>query len=268
MKEKPIPKRIATMNVCGIGFRKPPQNPARLQLALKILDFAHRNKVSCICFPSGFLTTAKIDKIPPLLVPVTGKARELRIFFVLGVDLSSISRLSPNPNAPDFVETVLKQTMPCLLAAYDHRNNALTITRQRSATTEHVRRGLVSDEIMMNPRIMDLGSARFQIIGCGECYDDRIYSPGIPTKAGIIFGHFSMPRLSRTMRCRSEAGFSLVNSEHRTLRGGMLFCYDRGKNKTFHNCRKYVEHGDLWADLAVWELTERMRFHPVHEVKD
>lgn len=267
MPRIPIPKRIATMNVSATGFRCPKKNRPKITLALKILEFAHRNKISCLCFPSGYLTTSKIGQIPSLLVPITEKARQLRISFVLGVDLIGIFRLSSDANAPDFLEIVAKQKIPCLLASYNYRKHKLQITRQRSCTGEHVRRGLVPDNIMLPPRTVNFGNPHFQIIHCGEVYDSRLFSSRMP-KAGVLFGHYTMPRLSRTMRTRSEQGFSLVNSEHRTGRGGKLFCYDRGINKTLHNCRIRIEHDDLWAEIAVWELTSTMRFRPIRTLKD
>lgn len=266
MKKKIHPKRIATMNVSVSGFRNPRNNRHRIQLALKILDFAKRNKIACLCFPSGFLITSKITKIDPLLVPITEKARQLRISFVLGVDLIGIFRLSPDANASDFLRIVTSQKVPCLLASYNHRTDDLQIARQRSCTGKHARQKLVPDDIMTTPRIMDFGKIKFQIIHCGEVYDSRLFSSAMPV-AGIIFGHRTMPRLARTMRVRSEQGFSLLNSEHRTGRNGMLFCYDRGRNKSLHGsiC---IEHDDLWAEIAVWELTNRMRFHPVRDLTD
>jgi hypothetical protein len=256
--------KIATMNVSAAGFRCPKENRSRIALALKILEFAQRNKISCLCFPSGVLITSRISQITPLLVPITEKARKLRISLVLGVDLLGIFRLSSHANAPDFLDAVEKQKVPCLLASYNHRKHDLLVTRQRSCTGEHARRGLVPDDIMNTPRIMNLGGVCFQVIHCGEVYDSRLFSSGMP-RAGVIFGHLTMPRLSRTMRIRSEQGFSLVNSEHRIGHGGKLFCHDRGMDKT-RGDGFVVEHNGLWAEMGVWELSDKMRFKPIFRV--
>jgi hypothetical protein len=250
------------MNVCAARFRDTRHNTARIRFAQELLSLSSSRNIDCLCFPSGYITTSKIDRIVPLLEPLTRTARKSRISFIMGIDLTAILNLSADANSPEFVEIVRKQKMPCLLASFNGETTRLSLTRQRSCTGEHARRKLVSNEIMRVPRIMTLGDVCFQIVHCGEVYDRRLFSKGMP-KAGIIFGHYTMPRLSRTMSACSRMGFSLVNTEHRSDTGGLLFCFDRGASKIKH-CDLHIDHGDdLWAEMAVWELNNAGRFRSV-----
>ena len=263
MDRKRIDKRIMTMNVSVNGFRDTTTNPSRIQLAMQILYFAKTNQIDCICFPAGFLISRNITQIRSLLVPMTRVARKLQISFVLGIDGSGIMQLPIDANSPEFLRVVEKQKMPCFLFSFNAMTNKSSLIRQRSCTGEHARRKIVPDNIMTTPRTMDLGGASFQIIFCGEVYDRRLFAEAMP-KAGVIFGHRTMPRLSKTMSACSRRGFSLVNSEHRSGLNGLLFCYDRGINKSKPCNGNIVVHDELWAEIAIWKLNAKGRFSRAH----
>lgn len=263
MRRKRPPYRVCTMNVSAARFRDPKNNPQRIRFAQKLLQLAKTKNVDCLCFPAGYLTTGKSTHISSFLAPLIRTARKLDVSFVLGIDLA---KWFPNPDSAEFIEVVRKGKIPCLLASFNATTNRLSLTRQRSGTSGHARRKLVSDEIMSVPRVMEFEAATTNVICCGEIYDRRLFSQAMP-KAGMVFGHLAMARLSRTLRLCSEMGFSLINSEHRIGRSGLHFCYDRGKNNSVRGGFS-IEHDDLWAEIAVWELTDRMRFKPVHDLRD
>ncbi len=254
------PVRIATMNVSAHRFRDPRHNPHRIQLAQNLLQLAQSENVDCLCFPAGFLTTCREAKVSALLEPLARTAWSLGVSFVLGVDLA---RNYPDANSPGFMEIVRNGKMPYLLVAFDATTDRLSLTRQRSCTGEHARRKLIPDEIMTAPRMMTPGGACFQIIHCGEVYDRRLFAKDMP-RAGVVFGHITMPRLMRTMGACSRRGFSLLNTEHRSGRNGLLFCFDRGIDRSRRGgvCADASE--GLWAEMAVWELGSTGRFHAVH----
>ncbi len=259
MRRKRPPCRVATMNVSSTYFREPRRNPQRIQFAQDLLRLAQSKNVDCLCFPAGYLTTCRAAKVTALLEPLTRTAWSLGVSFVLGIDLACHF---PDANSAEFMEIVRKGKMPCLLAAFDAARDLLSITRQRSCTSEQARRKLVPDEVITAPRMMDLGGACFQIIHCGEVYDRRLFGKDIPN-AQIVFGHLGMVRLAVTLAACAQRGFSLINTEHRIGKNGILFCYDNGGINKSRRGDIYAESDNgLWAEMAVWTLGRGGRFCP------
>lgn len=255
-------RRICTMNVSLQTFYESSSNSPRLKLAQKIIRFAAQHQIDCICFPAGFFLFKTLPKAKSFLTPLIRIARRYHISFITGFDLTSILQLPRDPNSPKTAKTVKQQAMPSFLLSCNVENCKTSITHQRSSTSAHAAMRLVPDDIMLNPRIMDLGGCEFQIVHCGEVYDKRLFSPGMP-KAAVVLGHKTMPRLARTLRTKSEKGYSLINSEHRIGRNGLLFCYDRGKNKSVQGSECFVGEDGTWAELAIWELGSRGQFKPI-----
>lgn len=253
MRRKTPRKRIATTNISAARFRDPKDNPNRIRFAQKLLESARQNNIDCLCLPSGYLAAKTPNDIKPAFSPLLRKAKQLQISFVIGSDIKSAFR-SRVPHA-----IVRQQQLPAFLVAFNCDNDITTITRQRSGSSLDYRLKLVPDSVMFRPRVMRLGDCEFQIVGCGEVYDRRLFSKGMP-RAAIVFGHDTMPRLSISLQSRSSSGFSLVNTEHRIHQGGYLFCYDNGENRSVRDCDHFDGYDDLWADIAVWELDKQGSF--------
>jgi hypothetical protein len=120
------------MNVCTTRFRDTRHNTARIRFAQELLQLASSKNITCLCFPSGYVTTSKIDRIVPLLEPLTRTARKSRISFIMGIDLTAILNLPVDANSPEFVEIVRKGKMPCLFA--DRKEVQIKYNGQISST--------------------------------------------------------------------------------------------------------------------------------------
>jgi hypothetical protein len=232
-----------------------------------MIPWASSNQISCICLPAGFFLLKSLSEHQNLLSEMTRSAWEYGVSFILGMDKDK-PILRRRPNSPAFLETVRKQAIPTYIYAYNALKDEVSISRQRSCTSTHSYLKLVPDEIMLTPRAMNFGELDFQIIHCGEVYDPRLFSPDMP-KAGIVFGHKTMPRLSRSLRYKSMKGFSLINTEHRWQSGGMLFCYNDGDNLSVQSHNLIDSDADgIWIDIALWRLCKDGRFVPVKITPD
>ncbi len=200
-----------------------------------MIPWASANQISCLCFPAGFLLLNSLSESQKLL--------------------------RRRPNTPAFLEAVRKQILPAYLYAYNALTDTATTTYQRSCTPTHSYLKLIPDELLA-PRVMRLGECEFQIIHCGEVYEPRLFSPGMP-KAGIVFGHKSMPRLSRTLNTKSSKGFSLINTEHRWQSGGKLFCFTDGNNLSVKSQNLIDDDDGIWIDIALWRLCKSGHFTPI-----
>ena len=254
------PVVICTTNIAIDTFYVTESNPDRLYFLEKMIPWASANQISCLCFPAGFLLLNSLSESQKLLSKVTRLAFENDVSFILGIDEDK-PILRRRPNTPAFLEAVRKQILPAYLYAYNALTDTATTTYQRSCTPTHSYLKLVPDELLA-PRIMRLGECEFQIIHCGEVYEPRLFSPGMP-KAGIVFGHKSMPRLSRTLNTKSSKGFSLINTEHRWQSGGKLFCFTDGNNLSVKSQNLIDDDDGIWIDIALWRLCKSGHFTPI-----
>jgi hypothetical protein len=217
------------MLVAADGFRQQKQNPAKISLALQILDLAKKAHIDCVFLPAGFLITSAEHQIKSTIKPILNKAKTFKISFTLGCDLEEIKRFRVSDGVR-MLEAVTLQKIPCLLAYYNAATDKIQIIRQRSCTSFQAREKMLSDTIMQ-PMIMDVAGTKLNCIFCGELYENRLFKDTAPA-TGIILGHWTMPRLSRSLMAKGRQGFSLVHSEHRTGCGGLLLCNDRGSDKS------------------------------------
>lgn len=261
MRPRPIPcdrRRILVTNVNAMTFRKKRYNKNKIDLARTLLHFAHHTCIDLVCLPAGYLITPNKSDIISLTKPILTLAKQYNIAITLGIDLTEITTFPDDPNSARMLKAVASGMMPCFMATYHPSLQKTILTNQISCTPYQSIRGLVPDNIMQ-PRIISLNGIALQLIQCGEIYSKTLLSESSP-KAGVICGHWSMPRLSRTMAVKGNLGYSLINTEHRSGKNGLHFCNDRGQNKNVYNCRHF-EEGQAWAGVTVWELTEKGRIN-------
>ena len=261
MHSKPIPcgrRRILVSNVDATTFRKKRYNKSKIALAQTLLHFAHQAHIDLICLPSGYLITPNKSDIISLTKPILRLAKQYNIAITLGIDLTEITTFPDDPNSTRMLKAVTSGMMPCFMATYHTSLQKTILTNQRSCTPYQSTQRLAPDHIMQ-PRTISLNGIAFQLIQCGEIYSNVLFNESAP-KAGVVCGHWSMPRLSRTLAVKGALGYSLINSEHRSGENGLHFCNDRGQNKSVYNCRHF-EEGHIWANAAVWELTEKGRIN-------
>ncbi len=226
-----------------------------------MIIWASEKNISCLCLPAGFFLLKSLSEHKKLLYDTTRRAFEHGVSVVLGIDEDK-PILRRRPNSPAFLEAVRNQTIPSYLYAYNATTDEVSISHQRSSTPTHAYLKLVPDENMLSPRVLELGGYKLHLIHCGEMYDDRLFSPGMP-KAGIVIGHKCMPRLTRSLKSKSRKGFSLINTEHRFQPGGMLFCFNDGDNMS-RKSHNLIDDGDgIWIDIALWRLCKNGRFIPM-----
>lgn len=255
---------VVMTNININGFRDMTMNIPRRKAVLEWMRKLNGCGFNCLCLPAGYFVVKDEKEIRPLIRPILKLARRFRISFILGVDTSAILSFPEDPNSPKMLRAVRNHKMPCFLCAYSADRDKLEIHRQRSCTSAQARNKILSDEEMSEARFMPLGGSGFQIILCGEVYDERLFDEGRP-RAAVVFGHVTMPRLARTLAAKSRLGFSIINTEHRTGRGGRLFCFDKGRERSV--VARPCVIGDAndkgpWIDMAVWELDKRGSFRP------
>ena len=252
--------KIMTMLISSEGFRQQKQNPSKISLALQILDHAKKSRINCVFLPAGFLITSDEHQIKPTLKPILNKAKASSISFILGLDLEEIKRFRSS-DGEKMLDAVSTQSIPCLLAHFDSTTGKTHIIRQRSCTSFQAHARMLSD-VVMKPRILDVAGTRMNCITCGELYDSRLFQEMAPT-TGIVLGHWTMPRLAKSLKSKGRQGFSLLHSEHRTGRGGLLLCTDRGIDKSIRPSSHIEGERGLWAELAAWEIADNGRINPV-----
>ena len=252
--------KIMTMLISSEGFRQQKQNPAKISLALQIFDHAKKVNIDSVFLPAGFLITSDEHQIKPTLKPILNKAKASKTSFIIGIDLEEIKGFRTS-DGKKMLDAVSNQSIPCLLAHFDSANGKTHIIRQRSCTSFQAHQKMLSDAIMQ-PRSLDIAGTKFNWIFCGELYEPRLFKKTAPA-AGIVLGHWTMPRLSKSLKSKGRQGFSLVHSEHRTGRGGLLLCTDRGIDKSLRPSVHIEGDNGLWAELAAWEILDMGRMNPV-----
>ena len=251
-------KTVMTMNVNVEGFRERRDNKRRVAVAVQLIEAAAKAKIDCLCFPAGYLIAKNLRDIPRLDSPIIRRAKQLKISFIIGIDTQAIN----NPritgaDSPAMLRLVKEGNVPCFLSSYSAERGTLELYQQRTCTHYQAENRMAPASAMAERHLMHLGENSFQIILCGEIYDNRMLGEDAP-KAGVVFGHTTMSRLSRTLRLKSRRGFSLINTEHRTGRGGMIFSFDNGYDMSVYSRPVKIADADgLWIDAVVWTLDGR-----------
>jgi hypothetical protein len=253
------PKTVMTMNVNVEGFRERRDNKRRIAVAIQLIEAAAKAKIDCVCFPAGYLIAKNLREIPIIDRPIVQRAKQLKISFIIGIDTQAINNPSiTSADCPAMLRLVKEGNVPCFLTAYSAERGTLHLYQQRTCTHYQAENRMASEWLMEDRNTMHLGDGQsFQIILCGEIYDNRLLDEKAP-KAGVIFGHTTMSRLSRTLRLKSQRGFSLINTEHRTGRGGLIFNFDRGYDMSVPSRPiRIADARGLWIDAVVWTLDGR-----------
>ena len=256
MKQRKRPPKIVTMNISASGFRDYRSNAERTEIATTFIQSAPYSNISAIFYPSGYLLAKTESEINPLVRPLIRQAKRSKVSFVLGVDLQEIkSYRYASPDFPAMLNAVKNGKIPCFLVVYDATIGKTSILRQRSASSYHAHSKMLPDNVMV-PHILDVAGVPVQIIFCGEIYDTRLLSGDAP-KTAVILGHRTMTRLTQTMRGKSKRGFTLLNSEHRTGKYGMSFCFKRGEECGYYHKEQIEMVSGFWIELACWKIGAR-----------